>query len=314
MKDKLIVIAGPTAVGKTNISVLLAKKLNGEIISADSMQVYKGMDIGTAKISPEEMKGIRHHLIDIMDPDEEFNITVFQKKAKEALRDINKRGKLPIVVGGTGFYIQSLLYDIEFKEEDSLLGEKIRKELEEEYDARGADFMHEKLKKLDKEAAGLIHKNNKKRLIRAIEYALLNNKKISEHNEEQRKKESVYDCKLFVLNMDRKKLYERINYRVDLMFEKGLLEEFEELLKKGCNKSMVSMQGIGYKEIFEYKENRLSLEELKEKIKQDTRHFAKRQITWFKREKEAIWMDKDLYLSEDELLRDMILKTDFIKN
>ena len=285
MSKKLVIIAGPTAVGKTDISIAIAKKINGEIISADSMQVYKNMNIGTAKIKKEEMQGITHYLIDILDAKDEFNITIFQELAKKAIDEIYAKGKIPILVGGTGFYIQALLYDIEFEDENEEEKTVLRRELELEYEEKGADFMYNKLLGYDKEAANSIHKNNKKRLIRAIEYAILNNKKISSHNIEQRSKESKYEYRFFVLTMDRTKLYERINYRVDLMFEEGLID-------------MTAMQGIGYKELFAYFEERLSLDEVKEEIKKDTRHFAKRQLTWFKREENAIWIDKDVYIGE----------------
>ena len=298
MSKKLVIIAGPTAVGKTDISIAIAKKINGEIISADSMQVYKNMNIGTAKIKKEEMQGITHYLIDILDAKDEFNITIFQELAKKAIDEIYAKGKIPILVGGTGFYIQALLYDIEFEDENEEEKIVLRRELELEYEEKGADFMYNKLLVYDKEAANSIHKNNKKRLIRAIEYAILNNKKISSHNIEQRSKESKYEYRFFVLTMDRTKLYERINYRVDLMFEEGLIEEFKELLEYGCKKDMTAMQGIGYKELFAYFEERLSLDEVKEEIKKDTRHFAKRQLTWFKREENAIWIDKDVYIGE----------------
>ena len=298
MSKKLVIIAGPTAVGKTDISIAIAKRINGEIISADSMQVYKNMNIGTAKIKKEEMQGITHYLIDILDAKDEFNITIFQELAKKAIDEIYAKGKIPILVGGTGFYIQALLYDIEFEDENEEEKTVLRRELELEYEEKGTDFMYNKLLGYDKEAANSIHKNNKKRLIRAIEYAILNNKKISSHNIEQRSKESKYEYRFFVLTMDRTKLYERINYRVDLMFEEGLIEEFKELLEYGCEKNMTAMQGIGYKELFAYFEERLSLDEVKEEIKKDTRHFAKRQLTWFKREEKAIWIDKDVYTGE----------------
>lgn len=313
MIKKLIIIAGPTAVGKTDISIELAKRVNGEIISADSMQVYRMMDIGTAKIKEEEMQGIKHYLIDILDARDEFNITIFQNLAKKAIEEIYAKGKIPIIVGGTGFYIQALLYDIEFENEDEEKKTLLRKSLEEEYDTKGSDFMLEKLKSYDEEAAGIIHKNNKKRLIRAIEYAIINKKQISKHNEEQRSRKSEYDFRFFVLNMDRKKLYDRINYRVELMFKEGLIQEFKSLLARGCKSNMTAMQGIGYKELFAYTSGELSLEEVKEEIKKDTRHFAKRQLTWFKREKESIWIDKDEFCGE-KLLEEMYKYLDFTNN
>ena len=216
-KDKLIILAGPTASGKTAVSVDLAKRIGGEIISADSMQIYRGMDIGTAKITADEMQGVKHYLINVSDPKEDFNIVKFQNMVKCSIEEIKKNGHIPILVGGTGFYIQSIIYDINFDKEDD--NGSIRKVLEEEYDKMGADFMYEKLKKIDSISAENIHKNNKKRIIRAIEYFLINNTLISEHNELQRKKTSPYDFRFFVLNPKRDILYDRINKRVDKMVE-----------------------------------------------------------------------------------------------
>ena len=303
-KPKLYIIAGPTAVGKTKASLLFAKKMNAEIISSDSMQVYRGMDIGTAKLREDEMDGIRHHLIDILSPFDEFNIAIFKELAKMAIEDIHSRGKEAVLVGGTGFYIQSVLYDTDFTTGDS--DKELRESLSLEYDEEGAGYMYNKLKALDEKAAESIHPNNKKRIIRAIEYALSNDKKISEHNINERAKKSPYNYKYFVLNLERKKLYNRIEQRVDIMIKQGLLAEVKKLYELGCRKDMVSMKGIGYKEILEYIEGSISLEEASELIKKETRHFAKRQITWFKREKEAIWLDIDDFANEEDLVNYMI--------
>ena len=305
-KNKLIILAGPTASGKTSVSIDLAKRLGGEIISADSMQVYKYMDVGTAKISVEEMQGVKHHLIDVLDPKEDFNIVKFQNMVKCSIEEIVKNGHIPILVGGTGFYIQSIIYDIDFNNEDD--NSSIRKELEEEYDTYGADFMYEKLKKIDMVSADSIHKNNKKRIIRAIEFFLINNEPISSHNEVQRKKNSPYDYRFFVLNPPRYILYERINKRVDIMVENGLVDEVKKLREMGLSMENISMQGIGYKEILEYLDGDTSLEAAIENIKQNTRHMAKRQVTWFKREKDVIYVDPFLFESNEKIVDYMIEK------
>ena len=305
-KNKLIILAGPTASGKTSVSIDLAKRLGGEIISADSMQVYKYMDVGTAKISVEEMQGVKHHLIDVLDPKEDFNIVKFQNMVKCSIEEIVKNGHIPILVGGTGFYIQSVIYDIDFNNEDD--NSSVRKRLEEEYDAFGADFMYEKLKKIDIVSAQNIHKNNKKRIIRAIEYFLINNEPISSHNEVQREKKSPYDYRFFVLNPPRDILYERINKRVDIMVENGLVDEVKKLREMGLSTANISMQGIGYKEIIEYLDGEVSLETAIENIKQNTRHMAKRQVTWFKREKDVIYVDPFSFESNDKIVDYMIEK------
>lgn len=305
-KNKLIILAGPTASGKTSVSIDLAKRLGGEIISADSMQVYKYMDVGTAKISVEEMQGVKHHLIDVLDPKEDFNIVKFQNMVKCSIEEIVKNGHIPILVGGTGFYIQSVIYDIDFNNEDD--NSSVRKKLEEEYDAFGADFMHEKLKKIDIVSAQTIHKNNKKRIIRAIEYFLINNEPISSHNEVQREKKSPYDYRFFVLNPPRDILYERINKRVDIMVENGLVDEVKKLREMGLSTANISMQGIGYKEIIEYLDGEVSLETAIENIKQNTRHMAKRQVTWFKREKDVIYVDPFSFENNDKIVDYMIEK------
>lgn len=306
MKKPLIVLTGPTAVGKTELSIQLAKAVNGEIISADSMQVYKKMDIGTAKILPEEMEGVPHYLIDVLDPKEDFNVVLFQKLAKEAMDNIYCKGKIPIITGGTGFYIQALLYDVAFTENDGDMA--YRKELEELAKEKGAEYLHKLLAEIDEKAAKAIHANNIKRVIRALEFYRQTGRRISEHNEEERKKRSPYDFVYFVLNHDRKILYERIDRRVDLMVEQGLIKEVEALYKEGYDSNLVSMQGLGYKEILSYLKGECTLEEAVYVLKRDTRHFAKRQITWFKREKEIIWVNKNEFASEEDILPFMIEK------
>ena len=299
-KKKLIVLTGPTAVGKTKLSIELAKRIGGEIISADSMQVYKHMDIGSAKIRPEEMEDIPHFLVDELEPSEEFNVVVFQQKTKQYMEEIYKRGHIPILVGGTGFYIQAVLYDINFSKDDD--NHEIRKELETLAKENGAEYLHEELRKIDPASAEAIHANNVKRVIRALEYYKLTGQKISEHNEEQRQNESPYDFSYFVLNDHRELLYERIDKRVDEMIAAGLVEEVKSLKEMGYDRSYVSMQALGYKEIFSFLDGEITLDEAAYIIKRDTRHFAKRQITWFKREKEVIWVNKPEFESQPLLL------------
>ncbi len=292
MKQELIIISGPTACGKTAVSVELAKLCGGEIISADSMQVYKGMDIGTAKVTRDEMQGIPHFLIDILEPDEEFNVAVFQRYAKKYIADISSRGKMPIIAGGTGFYINAVLYDNDFaKEKDEESG--IRTELQNTAVEKGAEYLHNMLKEIDPESAEAIHPNNIKKVIRAIEFYRLNNKKISEHNKEEKQREAAYNAKIFVLDMDRKRLYDRIEKRIDIMLNDGLLNEVENLLKK-YPPNLVSMQGIGYKEFVPCFNGECTLDEAIYTLKQNTRHFAKRQLTWFRHQcPQAIWIDMD---------------------
>lgn len=306
-KKKLVILTGPTAVGKTKLSIELAKKIGGEIISADSMQVYKHMDIGSAKIKPSEMEGVAHFLIDELEPCEEFNVCIFQKKAKAYMKEIYERGHIPILVGGTGFYIQAVLYDIDFsKEEDN---SSIRQELETLAKERGAKFLHEELEKIDGASASAIHENNVKRVIRALEYYKLTGQKISEHNEMQHAKKSPYDFSYFVLNDDRKLLYERIETRIDEMLAEGLVEEVKQLYSLGYDRKYVSMQGLGYKEILSFLEGEITLEEAIYILKRDTRHFAKRQITWFKREKDVIWVNKpDFFYDNTKILEYMYRK------
>ena len=299
-KKPLIIITGPTAVGKTELSISLAKKIGGEIISADSMQVYKHMDIGTAKIMPEEMQGVKHYLIDELEPDEEFNVTVFKQKCAKYIEEIYSKGKVPIIVGGTGFYIQAVLYDIDFAETDA--DDSYRKELQRFADENGNIALHDRLKEVDEKSAAKIHPNNVKRVIRALEYFEQTGEKISEHNYEQHQNESPFNFRYYVLRLPREILYERINKRVDIMREKGLTEEVKKLMDMGCTKDMVSMQGIGYRQIIDALEGRCSMDEAYDKIKLDTRHFAKRQFTWFNREKTVTWVDKDKFKDENELL------------
>ena len=306
-KKKLIVLTGPTAVGKTKLSLLLAKKIGGEIISADSMQVYKHMDIGSAKIMPSEMEGIPHHLIDCMEPSQDFNVVVFQKMAKEAIRDIYERGKIPILTGGTGFYIQAVIYDIDFTDNDD--NNEIRKNLEDLADRQGALYLHGLLSEVDPLSAQNIHYNNIKRVIRALEFYQLTGKPISLHNEEQKQNQSPFDLSYFVLNDDREKLYMQIDKRVDEMITNGLLEEVKKLKDMGYDRSYVSMQGLGYKEILSFLDGECSLEEAIYIIKRDTRHFAKRQLTWFKREKNVTWIPKqDFHYDQNKILEYMLEK------
>lgn len=300
----MVILTGPTAVGKTALSIRLAKAIDGEIISADSMQVYQKMNIGTAKIKTDEMEGIPHYLVDVLDPAEEFHVARFQKMAKEALQNIYEKGKIPLVVGGTGFYIQSLLYDIDFEEEEQDM--EYREMLWKMSKEKGNVALHQLLSQKDPVSAQKIHPNNVKRVIRALEFYRLNGYPISEHNEKESKKESPYRFAYFVLNQDRKKLYERIDQRVDLMMEAGLLKEVEDLKEEGYGKSLVAMQGIGYKEIYEYLEGSLTLDQAVDLIKKDTRHFAKRQLTWFGREKDVIMIQKEQFETEEKILQHML--------
>ena len=311
-KRKLVILTGPTAVGKTKLSIELAKRIGGEIISADSAQVYKHMDIGSAKIMPEEMENIPHFLIDELEPKEEFNVVVFQQKTKQYMEEIYQRGKIPILVGGTGFYIQAVLYDINFSIDDD--NHQIRESLEQLGKEKGALYLHEELRKVDPASAEAIHANNMKRVIRALEYYQLTGQKISEHNEEQRSNTSPYDFSYFVLNDHRDLLYKRIDQRVDEMVVNGLIEEVQALKDMGYDRSYVSMQALGYKEIFSYLEGEISLEEAIYIIKRDTRHFAKRQITWFKREKEVTWVNKPNFNYNDNAILDFMYQKIFNQN
>ncbi len=313
MKKKCIVIAGPTAVGKTELSIRLAKELNGAVISADSMQVYKGMDIGSAKVRKEEMQGIEHYLIDELDPKEEFHVVRFQQMAKKAMDEIYDKGKLPIIAGGTGFYIQALLRDIDFTETGKETD--IRSKYHEISEKEGAEKLYGLLKQKDPKAAEYIHPNNVKRVIRALEFFDETGECISKHNTQQSQKTSPYTYAYFVLNDDRAVLYDRINRRVDKMLDDGLLEEVTRLKDMGLKEDDISMKGIGYREFFPYFRGEISLEEAIEAVKADSRHFAKRQITWFKREKDAIWFDRTEYDNDnDRILAAMISKWKEIEN
>ena len=301
----MIILTGPTAVGKSALSVELAKKINGAVISADSMQVYRHMDIGSAKITPEEMQGVTHYMIDELEPDEEFHVVRFVTMAKEYLKEIYADGKIPIIAGGTGFYIQALLYDIDFTEQQC--DETYRRQLEDLAREHGAEYLHGILREVDPASAEAIHANNIKRVIRALEFYHLSGKKISEHNETERQKQSPYNFAYFVLTDERAKLYERIDRRVNAMIEAGLVEEVKKLKSMGCSREMVSMQGLGYKEILAYLDGGCTLEEAVYIIKRETRHFAKRQLTWFRRERDVIWLDKQAYDYQDAKILDSMI-------
>lgn len=364
-KSPMIILSGPTAVGKTRLSIALAKAIGGEIISADSCQVYRHMDIGSAKIRPEEMQGIPHHMIDILEPWEEFSVAVFKEKCEQCLPGIYERGQIPIVTGGTGFYVQALLRDIDFgsgregtfpeqdnttphsvtgdilsamvcgagnspsaadtsvcrasgnasmKENNMLPGEasasngSYRARLEELAEREGPARLHDMLREVDPASAEAIHPNNQKRVIRALEFFHLTGEPISRHNEREREKGFAYNACYFVLNDRRERIYENIGKRVDEMLRQGLVAEVERLREMGCNRGMVSMQGLGYKEILAYLEGETSLEEAAETIKRDTRHFAKRQLTWFRREKDVIWVDKDSFDYDDRRILEFMLQ------
>ncbi|MBQ9157192.1 MAG: tRNA (adenosine(37)-N6)-dimethylallyltransferase MiaA [Eubacterium sp.] len=303
-KPPLIILTGPTAAGKTSLSIRLAKEVGGEIISADSMQIYKKMNIGTAKIMPDEMEGIPHYLVDELDPAEEFNVVEFQRRAKAAMKQIYENGHIPIVVGGTGFYIQALLYDVDFSRHDG--EEEYRHELTALAREKGKEYLYDILCQVDPEYAALVHSNNLKRVIRALEYYHETGQKLSAHNLEQQEKNSPYSFAYFVLDLDREELYRRINLRVDLMMEHGLEREVRSLWEEGYGRNLVSMQGIGYKEFFDYFEGMCSLDDVADQIKKDTRHFAKRQLTWFRREKDVQWIHKQDYADEDEVLSKLL--------
>lgn len=304
--NPMVILTGPTAVGKTALSIALAKKINGAIISADSMQVYKYMDIGSAKIMPEEMDGVRHYLVDELDPSDEFHVVRFVEMAKQALKEITANGQIPIVVGGTGFYIQALLYDIDFTENEGNV--ELRANLEALAAEEGPEAFHARLVRADPKAAEEIHANNVKRVIRALEYYEMTGERISEHNEEQREKKSPYNFAYFVLNDERASLYGRIDRRVDEMMKDGLVKEVESLKNEGCRRGMVSMQGLGYKEILDYLDGEIPLEEAVRVLKRDTRHFAKRQLTWFRRERDVIWVEKPEFAYDDEKILAFMLK------
>lgn len=311
-KRPLVILTGPTAAGKTRLSIELARALNGEIISADSMQVYRHMDIGSAKIRPEEMQGITHYLVDILEPTEDFNVVLFQKYAKEAMEQIYAKGKVPILVGGTGFYIQSVLYDIDFTQNDE--DTQLRSELEETAKSKGAQYLHAMLAQCDPKSAQLIHANNIKRVIRALEFYRQTGTPISAHNEQEREKTSAYASCYFVLTDTRDRLYANIDRRVDMMLEEGLVEEVRQLLALGCRRDATAMQGLGYKEIIAYLCGECTLDEAVYTIKRDTKHFAKRQLTWFRREKDVIWIEKDSFAYDNNKMLQYMIERFNIEN
>lgn len=306
MKRPFIILTGPTAVGKTELSISLAKAADGEIISADSMQVYKYMDIGSAKIKKDEMQGIPHHLIDEFEPEDTFHVVRFKEYADKYMRDIYDRGRIPILVGGTGFYIQAVLYDIDFTENGNNNG--YREELAELVKVKGNEHLHEMLRTVDPLSAGQIHANNVKRVIRALEYYQETGQPLSQHNEQERLKTSPYEFAYFVLNDKREHLYPRIDQRVDKMVDAGLIDEVKMLKERGCSRDLVSMQGLGYKEILAYLEGECTLEEAIYTLKRDTRHFAKRQLTWFKREREVVWLNKAAFAYDNQLILERMLE------
>ncbi len=304
-EKKLIVLAGPTAVGKTSLSIRLAKAIGGAVISADSMQVYRGMDIGSAKVRPEERGEIPHYLVDVLDPKEEFHVVRFQELAKEALAEIYAAGRIPILTGGTGFYIQALLYDIDFteQEEDPALRARYAAIARE----RGSETLHQMLAEIDPVSAESIHENNVKRMIRALEFYEKSGISISSHNERERQKESPYRFCYFVLTEDRERIYARIDERVNGMIRDGLVEEVRALREAGCSRDLVSMQGLGYKQLLSWLDGEISYEEAVRTTKRDTRHFAKRQLTWFRRERDVVWIDKaDYDFDEERILAHML--------
>ena len=306
-KTPIIILTGPTAVGKTDLSINLAKKINAEIISADSMQIYEYMDIGSAKVDCNDMDGIKHYLIDEVKPDYPFSVSEFQQRANKYIKQITDKGKKVIVTGGTGLYLNSLIYNMDFAKNDA--NNILRNQLAKELEKYGIDYMHNKLRELDEESANRIHKNNTKRVIRAIEVALSGNK-MNDFSSDLKFNEN-YEPIIIILNRDRQHLYERINKRVDIMFEKGLVDEVKNLLNLGYTKDMVSMQGIGYKEIIKYLDKEYTFDEAKEIIKRDSRRYAKRQLTWFRRYENAKWYDLDKY-DDLNLLKDEIIN--YIEN
>lgn len=287
-KSKVIVICGPTASGKTALSIELAKRINGEVVSADSMQIYKDMDIGSAKVTKEEMQGIKHYLVDCVSPDERYSVANYKLDAKKAIEEILKKGKTPIVVGGTGLYIDALIYEIEYQ--DIKINESYRKELESIKQNQGLEVLYERAVKIDPEAMKKISQNDSKRIMRVLEIYEATGKNKTEQEAESRLKEIPYNYKVFAITMDREKLYERINKRVDIMIENGLIEEVKELLKK-YKEFPTAMQALGYKEVKEYLDGKLTKQEMIDKIKQESRRYAKRQLTWFRKNKQTIWID-----------------------
>lgn len=300
MKDNLLVLMGPTAIGKTSISVELAKQLDGEIISADSMQIYKYMDIGTAKIKKEETQGIKHHMIDIVYPDEDYSVQNFQRQGKNLIRDINSKDKLAMLVGGTGLYINSLTYKLNFA--GVAKDEEIRNKYENLALKHGNKYLHEKLYDIDRKSYEKINVRDLKRIVRALEIYEITGKTMSEYNKDFRKPNDEYNLKMFCLNMNRKKLYERINLRVDQMIQEGLIEEVKEILNMGYDKNLTSLKAIGYKEIIMYLEGEISIEEAIEMIKKSSRNYAKRQLTWFRRDDRIEWIDIDNFKSTNQIV------------
>lgn len=311
-KDNLIVLLGPTAVGKTELSLNIAEKFKGEIVSSDSMQIYKYMDIGSAKASKDEMDRVKHHMIDIVYPDEDFSVSDYKNQAKSIIRDINKRESYPLVTGGTGLYINSLVYDLNFTKVEA--NYELRENLEKEALEFGNEFIHSKLKKIDPESASKIHHNDLKRVIRALEIYEESGQTMTDFNKDFRRENQDYNLAMIGLTMDRTKLYERINKRVDLMMEDGLLDEVKSIMDRGYSKDLVALQGIGYKELILYLEGECSLEESVELIKKKSRNYAKRQLTWFRKDKRIIWFNKDEYSSEEELSDAVIQRLDIIFN
>lgn len=305
MREKLFILMGPTAVGKTSVSIELAKKLNGEIISADSMQIYKYMDIGTAKITKEEMQGIPHYLVDVIDPDESFSVSNYKDLATSYITSINQNGKLPIVVGGTGLYINSLVYKLNFASIPP--NEDIRTKLTSLINEFGNEHIHNLLKEIDVESGERIKINDTKRIIRALEIYEVTGKTMTEYNKDFRATNEDYDLTMVCLNMNRDKLYGRINQRVEIMIEQGLIDEVKSILNMGYDKNLVSLQGIGYKEIIMYLDNKCTLDEAIEKIKQGSRNYAKRQLTWFRRDNRIRWVDVDNYKNVEDLCKEIIL-------
>ena len=299
MKD-LFILAGPTAVGKTEISIKLAQRLNGEIISADSMQIYKSMDIGSGKITEEEMKGVPHHLIDIIEPSENFSVAEFKEKAESAIKQITNKNKLPMLVGGTGFYINSLIYNYSFAKTNK--DENYREYLSTLANTEGNEYVHSLLKDIDEETYNKLNANDLKRVIRALEVYRVSGKPMSEFKEEQNLLDIPYNIYYFVLNMDRQKLYSRINCRVDAMVKNNLINEVIELKKMGYNSDMQSMKGIGYKELLYYLNHEISLNDAIEMIKQGSRNYAKRQLTWFRKDPRINWINKDDFNSDDGIV------------
>lgn len=287
-KPKVIVICGPTASGKTGLSVKLAQKMDGEIVSCDSMQIYKDMTIGTAKVTQEEMQGIPHHLIDFVSPDERYSVAEFQKDAEKAIREIVQRGKTPIVVGGTGLYVDTLVYHIQYPEIETDL--EYRQELEELIQEQGLETVYQKAKEIDPQAAEKISSNDKKRIMRILEIYHQTGKTKTQLEIESRKEEPPYEYLVYAIGMDREKLYDRINQRVDIMLEQGLIEEVQALLKK-YQQFPTAMQGLGYKEVASYLLGNITKEEMIEMLKQETRRYAKRQLTWFRKNKDIKWIN-----------------------